>query len=82
MYTIVFTGWEEGLKKIALTNLLRQYTDMSLSSAKRTVDSVLNGEKEHVQCRTKRNTEYLIKKAGEIGAKCSLNSQRMMATAR
>ena len=43
MPLIRITGWDPGLKKVSLTQLLRAYTDMSLSEAKAATDRILDG---------------------------------------
>lgn len=68
MDTVVFSGWNKGLKKVHFTFLLRQYAELSLANAKRIVDSILEGNNEFVQCKTKDKASKLAAEASKIGA--------------
>ena len=44
MAKILITGWQIGLQKISMTQLIQKYTLLSLSQAKSVTDRVLDGE--------------------------------------
>jgi ribosomal protein L7/L12 len=61
-------GWKEGLQKISLNRLLREYnTDFSLSSAKKAVDDILDDKVVEFNLSDDFAKDFAIK-ASEIGA--------------
>ena len=69
MNSVVIEGWNPGFKKIGFANLLREYANYSLSSAKKAVDLVLAGEPLLVQIANSRAESFILE-ATELGAIC------------
>jgi hypothetical protein len=78
MNTVIFTGWKEGLKKISLTNLLREKADLSLTQAKLNVDAIVDGVTIEVNCSTVSKMESLFKEATAIGAVCKISKNNLV----
>jgi len=67
---ILFTGWNEGLQKVALDKLLRDRVPMRLSDAKRVVDRLLDGEEVLVAVASEATAREIITGARNAGAIC------------
>lgn len=70
MPQILFTGWNEGLQKIALDKLLRDCVPMRLAEAKRVVDRLLEGEEMLVAVDSEADAREIIIGARNAGAIC------------
>jgi len=78
MNTVIFTGWKEGLKKISLTNLLREKAGLSLTQAKLNVDAIVDGVTIEVKCSTISKMESLVREATELGAICKVSKMNLV----
>ena len=70
MPKLKLTGWREGLKKISLTETLKQNTTLSVKEAKDCVDRLLDGEVVTVNLLPTVNPQELVKRVTGIGADC------------
>jgi ribosomal protein L7/L12 len=66
------TGWREGLKKISLTETLKQNTTLSVKEAKDCVDRLLDGEVVIVDLLPTVNLQELVERVTDIGADCKI----------
>jgi hypothetical protein len=80
MPQILFTGWSEGLQKIALDKLLRDRVPMRLAEAKRVVDRLLEGEEVLVAVDSEAAAREIIMGARNAGAICRLHEPVANAT--
>jgi len=78
MNTVIFTGWNDGLKKISLTSLLRDKAGLSLTQAKLNVDAIVNGVIVEVNCTTITKMESLVKEATKLGAICKISKKNLV----
>jgi hypothetical protein len=71
MKTIVMSGWELGLQKVKLTELLRHDLGYSLSDAKAKTDAVLDNQRTELNVE---DTQFsaVLAKLRMLGAKCTL----------
>jgi ribosomal protein L7/L12 len=65
------TGWREGLNKIKLNQLLRQYGGLGLADAKEAVDRLLAGERVAVPCADEDKARSFCEQAIAAGADCA-----------
>jgi len=65
METVVFIGWEEGLKKVSLTHLIKNECNLSFTQSKLIVDTLVKGVKVAVKCQ---NPTSLVQEAKLLGA--------------
>jgi hypothetical protein len=70
MNRVIFTGWCEGLQKVQLNHLLREKAGLSLQSAKRAVDDILDGKQVVIDVADDRTAMELAHAASELGAVC------------
>jgi hypothetical protein len=68
MTRVRISGWEEGLRKVALNKVLQRYLNISLAPAKTYVDRILSGEEVIVAVESRAVAETLVKEAGSLGA--------------
>ncbi len=64
------TGWREGLNKVRLNHLLRQYGGLGLADAKEAVDRLLSGERVAVACADEKAARSFCEQATSVGATC------------
>lgn len=70
MKEVILTGWNNGLKKISLTHLLKGKCCMSFTQAKLVVDALVDGITVKVTCE---DPEGFVKEATELGAICKVS---------
>lgn len=80
MPEILFTGWNVGLKKVALDKLLRDRVPMRLADSKRVVDRVLAGEKVYVAVESDDAAREIVAGARNAGAICKVHEPVANAT--
>lgn len=68
MTRVRFSGWEEGLRKVALNKVLQRHLDISLAPAKAYVDRILAREVVVVAVESRAVAEDLVKEARALGA--------------
>lgn len=68
MTTVRFSGWEEGLRKVALNKVLQRHLNISLAPAKAYVDRILAGDEVIVTVESVAVAEKLVKEARALGA--------------
>ena len=68
MTKVRFSGWQEGLRKVALNKVLQRYLNISLAPAKAYVDRILARKEVIVTVESRAAAENLVKEAGELGA--------------
>lgn len=66
-----FTGWNRGLRKISLTDLLQRETDLSAADAKRIVDDILENRSAEVIAKPDQ-ADRLVAEARTLGAICEV----------
>lgn len=66
--------WKPGLEKITLTKLLQEKADLSLSSAKESVDHFLAGEEVTLHLPTSQEAAYLCEAITALGVDCEVNA--------
>ena len=64
--------WEDGLKKISLTNLIREFGGLSLREGKDKVDAFVGGNRVVLEILNEKSAADFIRQAAELGAKCEL----------
>ncbi len=69
-HTLIIDSWREGFQKIAMTNLIRQYSGLSLSEAKEYVDRILDGNVVEVQLLPGADANDFVNSANKLGANC------------
>lgn len=74
MPKVKFKGWVQGLRKVSLTKLLQERADLSLTSAKYSVDRILDGETITIEMQTIEEANQLSKEASMLGAVCEIIS--------
>lgn len=67
---IKLLSWECGLKKISLTNLIREYCGLSLRKGKDKVDELLNGGFVLLEILDEKNVDDFVLTATRLGANC------------
>lgn len=72
MNSVIFTGWKEGINKIALTRLISEYAGYPLTQAKLSVDAIIDGIKIRIDVPSIIVADKLQKEASKIGAICEL----------
>lgn len=73
MDKIILTGWNPGMNKVGLAKLLRDGCGLSLSDAKTKVDDILDGQIVEIERYPEKNSEEMLKKIMDLGAKCRLD---------
>ena len=68
MITVTVTGWRQGLLKISLTQLIREYSGRGLATAKHEVDALLEGTPFSIQFDDPTIAAEFARKAEELGA--------------
>jgi ribosomal protein L7/L12 len=68
MQEVMMIGWKPGLRKISLSHLLQELTDLSMAEAKEYVDRLLRGEKVTVVMTSSSIAEDFSKRASDLGA--------------
>lgn len=63
MITVRFSGWKEGLRKVALNRVLQRYLDISLAPAKAYVDRILAQQEVVLAVESRAVAENLVKDA-------------------
>ena len=63
---VILTGWKPGFKKVALTKLIRDMTDLDLAAAKAHVDRLLAGETVEIELESEFSLAF-ITRAEAIG---------------
>jgi hypothetical protein len=71
MKTVLFTGWNYGLQKVALTKLLRSEAHLPLSVAKDVVDQLLDGRSPEIVLDDE-TADRFVQMAEVLGAQCVL----------
>lgn len=64
---ILFTGWKDGMQKVAFTKLQVEYLNMSFKDAKLNVDNLLDGGCVIVEIPYKHDIERFIQLSQEMG---------------
>jgi hypothetical protein len=75
MVRVTIEGWTEGLNKVELNHLLRQYAGYRLGAAKDAVDRLLAGESVTVETPDQPSAAAFCSSARVIGAVCSTVSE-------
>lgn len=65
-------SWKEGLKKISLSKLIRQYSNSSLGEAHNKVETLLQGNTVVIKVANRKEGERFIREAYDLGAICEL----------
>lgn len=68
MFKVVLTGWQPGLRKVALNRFLRAEAGMTLAQAKDSVDAVLNEWPVEIHAGSQAQAEYILAKIQRLGA--------------
>lgn len=68
MTQVVITGWNVGLRKVALTKLLQKRAGLSLSVAKDAVDRCVDGETVVINLPSREDAEAFARDASALGA--------------
>jgi hypothetical protein len=68
MYTVEVLRWGHGFNKVSHTLLLQEACGLSLSQAKASTDSLLNGEVVRVSVGTQAEAEALVQRLSELRA--------------
>jgi len=68
MSTIVITGWNQGLDKIALTRTIRQHTGLGLDQSKQCTDEVLEGKPVAFKHLSQSTAAVFLREVRAIGA--------------
>ena len=68
MNELTFYGYKVGFNKVALTRLLRERADLSLSEAKCIIDEVLENKTVHLNIASEENAEHILSNATQLGA--------------
>ena len=71
---VVYDGWSAGMKKVALTKLLREKGGLPLSEAKTVTDRVLDGERVVLDGFSDKKAAKIVRKSSELGAKCHVEA--------
>jgi hypothetical protein len=71
MVRVMIEGWDQGLNKVQLNHLLRQYGQLRLAEAKQAVDQVLAGERVTFLTPDPEAAEAFCSSAKALGALCS-----------
>jgi hypothetical protein len=75
----MITGWRNGLDKVRLNHLLRQYAGLALGEAKRMVDDLLAGHPVTFDATDPSAATAFCRSANEIGANCSVATEPRMS---
>ncbi len=67
-HSVVMEGWREGLRKVALANLIIETCGMSSSEAKKKVNGLLEGEQVSLDFADQKNAHKFIALARDLGA--------------
>jgi hypothetical protein len=70
MTRVTIVGWEEGLNKVRLNDLLRESAGFRLGEARRAVDQVLGGESVSFESTEPEAATAFCRSARAIGAVC------------
>ena len=70
MTTVTITGWREGLNKVQMNHLLRQYAGCGLGEAKLAVDELLAGQTLRYEFPDVESASTFRRSADAIGAVC------------
>jgi hypothetical protein len=73
MCEVQLTGWRVGLRKVALTLLIRNRTELGLSPAKKRVDQLLDGERVSLSFADKATAMAFYHEATDLGAVCQVD---------
>lgn len=68
MTTVSLNGWREGLNKVRLNHLLRQYLHLGLADAKHAVDELLEGRPLVYEFPDQASASLFGQSASELGA--------------
>lgn len=72
MNTILFEGWEVGMKKISFYKMLKNDSHLTLKEAKSISDRILNNEVIKVTFETKEMAYKILTQSQDFGIKCKL----------
>ena len=75
MSAAILTGWQPGLKKISLTQLIRAYTGYDLAQGKHCVDDLLEGKTVVLPELRKEQADIFVTEARKLGAICEIGSR-------
>jgi len=65
---VIISSWNDGLQKIPMTKLIRQYTSLGLKDAKRCTDRVLDGEQVVLAVDSDQQAMQFVEQLSAIGA--------------
>lgn len=71
---VKMSGWEVGLRKIALSELLRSHAGLGLADAKRDVDSLLDGNELAFDFPDEGTARVFLNEATRLGAICAIEA--------
>jgi hypothetical protein len=72
MTRVTITGWTEGLNKVELNHLLREFGGYRLKEAKDAVDRLIGGEEVTLEVADTKSAIAFQERAALIGAQCSI----------
>ena len=72
MATIVFKGWNVGMRGIPFVLLLREKTDVSLKRAKEIKERIVDNETIELQVPNDKIANEILKEARKLGVKCDI----------
>lgn len=79
MANVLLTGWKPGLRKVSLTRLLQQYTQLSLVDAKGNVDRLLTGAAVTITLISDDVVNEFVEQAIAIGVNVNLPDEHHLA---
>ena len=68
-YYLEFTGWDENIKKVSFTRVLREKAGMTFHAAKRLLDALLLGEDTILEFQDAETAKEIKKETTKLGAK-------------
>lgn len=73
MCEVRLTGWRVGTRKVSLTLLIRDWTDLGLSQAKSEVDRLLAGDIVSLSLPDRATATAFCREAAALGAICQVD---------
>ncbi len=78
MKTIIFDGWEIGMKKISFYKMLKANSHLSLKESKSVSDRLLQGEIIEIEFETENIAKLIVEESQKFGVKCRLADKQVI----
>ena len=72
MNTVIFEGWEVGMRKISFSMLLTDNSHLGLKEARSIKDKILANEVVELELETEEIANFIVEESRKLGVKCRL----------